>query len=704
MKIFAATAFLLFSFSAFAQNPQTTPSQTATEDDEIVRISSELVLVDALVLNKEGKQVTDLTAEDFEVLQDGKSQKITNFAYVKNDRSDASQTSPETSSKNKKDKNSLPVPPVNLRANRGRIITFVIDDGNCLATIYGIGNIRDAIKKFIDEQMQPDDKVAIYRTRGGSSLMQMYTSNKEVLRRILNKVVWLPSGCESAFEAQKYNNTVPESRQDAEFRNANENRARENQVIGTIGVMGFVIDRLKNLPERKVVFLLSEGIVANFGTRANDALRELVDKASRASVVVNAFSAKALDIPGFLSAQDDVSPGITGGTDLTIGASADKIEEERALSAGLAYLSYSTGGTFIRNMNDLTGEIKRILDTEKGYYLLGYQPDEETFKGRSFHRLEIRLKRPGLTISSRKGFFGRADQKTAVKNKSAESPLFQAISSPLRENGMDIRLTTLVGSEAREGNFIRALIHIKGADLTFTDEADGVKKVVLDVVAVALDEKGKVIEEFNRSYPIRIPKQGFETVQRNGLDYTADIPIKKPGFYNFRLAVRDNNSGRLGSAGDYVEIPDLKKTDFMMSGLITTTVTTDGKPLVPKARPVNAAFAPVFTTSIASIRQYAPNSVLAYSYTIYNARLDDATRQPKLTTQVRLFKDGKMLVEGKETPAEIPSLAGASRLENYGLMKLSPEIEPGEYFLQIILRDKIGGKTASQWIDFEIVR
>ena len=704
MKIFAATAFLLFSFSAFAQNPQTTPSQTATEDDEIVRISSELVLVDALVLNKEGKQVTDLTAEDFEVLQDGKPQKITNFAYVKNDRSDASQTSPETSSKNKKDKNSLPVPPVNLRANRGRIITFVIDDGNCLATIYGIGNIRDAIKKFIDEQMQPDDKVAIYRTRGGSSLMQMYTSNKEVLRRILNKVVWLPSGCESAFEAQKYNNTVPESRQDAEFRNANENRARENQVIGTIGVMGFVIDRLKNLPERKVVFLLSEGIVANFGTRANDALRELVDKASRASVVVNAFSAKALDIPGFLSAQDDVSPGITGGTDLTIGASADKIEEERALSAGLAYLSYSTGGTFIRNMNDLTGEIKRILDTEKGYYLLGYQPDEETFKGRSFHRLEIRLKRPGLTISSRKGFFGRADQKTAVKNKSAESPLFQAISSPLRENGMDIRLTTLVGSEAREGNFIRALIHIKGADLTFTDEADGVKKVVLDVVAVALDEKGKVIEEFNRSYPIRIPKQGFETVQRNGLDYTADIPIKKPGFYNFRLAVRDNNSGRLGSAGDYVEIPDLKKTDFMMSGLITTTVTTDGKPLVPKARPVNAAFAPVFTTSIASIRQYAPNSVLAYSYTIYNARLDDATRQPKLTTQVRLFKDGKMLVEGKETPAEIPSLAGASRLENYGLMKLSPEIEPGEYFLQIILRDKIGGKTASQWIDFEIVR
>jgi VWFA-related protein len=725
MKIFVSTAFLFFSIlltvGVSAQNPQTTPppkpaNEQKPDESEIVRISSELVLVDALVLDKAGKQVTDLTAEDFEVWQDGKPQKITNFTYINSDQP-AMQTAVTNSSKIKSEKKPLPVPPISLRSNRGRVITFVIDDGNCLATIEGTSNIRNAVKKFINEQMQPDDKVAIYRTRGGSSLLQMYTSNKEVLKRVVDKVIWLPSACGTSFDPKRDNSTMNvgppsersgaatfESKEDKEFREANENRERENQVIGSVGVLGFVIDRLKNLPERKVVFLLSEGIFANFGTRANDALRELADKATRASVVVNTLSAKGVSVPGFLSAQDEVLPGITGGVDQTIAATADRIEEERALNAGLAYLSYTTGGKFVSNQNYLDNEIKEILDTEKGYYLLGYQPDDETFKGKGFHRIEVRLKRPELKISSRKGFYGRADAKTATKGKTAESPLYQAISSPLRENGMDIRLTTLVGSDAKEGGFIRAIFHVKGPDLTFIDEADGVKRVVLDVVAVALDEKGKVIEEFNRSYPIRIPKQGVQTVMQNGLDYSTDIPIKKSGFYSFRLAVRDSNSKRLGSAGDFVEVPDLKKADFLMSALITTTVTNDGKPLLPKSRPVDAAFTPVFVNSIPSIRQYTAGSVLAYSYNIYNAKLDAATRQPKLTRQIRVFKNGKLLIEGKETPVEPVAPSDMARIESYGFMKLNADIEPGEYFLQVVVRDTIANKTTSQWIDFEIVR
>jgi VWFA-related protein len=711
MKLFVSAAFLFFSvflsIDVDAQNP--TPEQT-TDESEVVRVSSDLVLVDALVLDKSGKQVTDLTPDDFELFQDGKPQKITNFTYVNSENPPA--TIAAGSSKTKTDKKSLPVPPVSLRAGRGRIITFVVDDGNCLATIEGTSNIRNAVKKFIDEQMLPDDRVAIYRTRGGSSLLQMYTSNKEALRRVVDKVIWLPSGCGTAFDPYRENSIANGNQtagtlgnpNDKDARKSNEDRERQNRVIGSIGVLGFVIDRLKNLPERKVVFLLSEGILANFGTRANDALRELADKATRASVVVNTVNAKALQEPGFLSAQDEVLPGITGGADQTTQLRADREEEERALGAGLAYLSYTTGGRYVSNQNYLEKQIKEILDAEKGYYLLGYQPDDETFKGKDFHRIEIRLKRPELKVSSRKGFYGRADVKNAVKSKTAESPLYQAISSPLRENGMDIRLTTLVGGDSKSGNYIRAIFHVKGQDLTFTDEADGAKRVVLDVVAVALDEKGKPVEEFNRSYPIRIPKQGVETVMRNGLDYSTDIPVQKPGFYSFRLAVRDNNSKRLGSAGDFVEIPDPKKTDLFMSGLITTAVTNDGKPLLPKSRPVDAAFTPVFMNSIPSIRQYSAGAALAYSFSVSNAAPDSSTKQPKLTRQIRVFKNGKPLIEGKETPVEIAGGSDASHVESYGFMKLNPDIEPGEYFLQIIVRDTIANKITSQWIDFEIVR
>ena len=297
MKSLLLPVFVLFFFSlsisVFAQNPQTTPTpkpadEQTDEDKEIVRISSQLVLVDALVLDKDGKQVTDLSAEDFELFQDGKPQKIINFAYVDSGKSDAT-TLPKT----KPDKKSLPVPPISVRSNQGRVITFVIDDGNCLATPEGLEIARDAMRKFINEQMLPDDKVAIYRTRGGSSLLQLYSSNKEVLKRIVSKVNWFPSACGSAFDPAKINSNFRsqsnsgtpgqgtfENESDKQFRKDRENNERENQVVGTVGVLNFVVERLKNLPQRKLVFFISEGIPIPFASRALDVLREVADKAS----------------------------------------------------------------------------------------------------------------------------------------------------------------------------------------------------------------------------------------------------------------------------------------------------------------------------------------------------------------------------------------------------------------------------------------
>src|ERR1044072_8040390 len=66
-----------------AQNPSQTQTQTSDDKDDVVKITTNLVQVDAVV-TKDGKQVTDLTADDFEILQDGKRQTITSFAYISN--------------------------------------------------------------------------------------------------------------------------------------------------------------------------------------------------------------------------------------------------------------------------------------------------------------------------------------------------------------------------------------------------------------------------------------------------------------------------------------------------------------------------------------------------------------------------------------------------------------------------------------------
>jgi VWFA-related protein len=685
----------LFSISIFGQEPS--PLATPPEDNP-VKITTSLIQLDVVVTDKDGKPVTDLKPEDFKILQDGKPQAVTSLSYVN------SQTAERTSIRGKeKDAKKIISPPANVRTKPGRIVTFVLDDGNCMATVSGTFNMLASMKKFVDEQMLPDDRVGIYRTKGGTSLLQLYTSNKEVLLKKIAKINLLtPGSCGSAFDPTHDESTLKdgvsfESDRDKNFKADANAEQRENQVIGTIGVLNFVIERLRNIPQRKIVFLLSEGIIADTDTRTRDALRSLADKAARSSVVINTMSSKGLTIPGMITSEDDIRPSQTDQV------RADRIKEEAELNNGLSYLAYATGGSFVHDRNFLENEIRKILDAETGYFLVGYEPDDGTFKGKEFHHIEIKLNRTDLRVSSRKGFYGRTDKNSRPIYKSADSALYQAIDSPLQDNGMDMQLTILYGNSAAEGNFIRPIFHISGNDVTLTDEPGGTKKAELDVVAMTLDEKGAVVDEFNRSYTTHIPKEGVDMVRQNGLDFVTDISIKKPGVYSVRVAVRDKASGRLGSGGDFVDISDLKKDKFFISGLITTGVGENSRPIIPEGRPVNAAFSMVPTLSVPSIRQFSKGSVLAYAYTIYNAKIAQPTGKPDLTRQLRLYRDGKLVFDMGERPLATTIWDDPSRIEDFGTLRITDAVAAGEYALQIIVHDKTTDRRSAQWIDFEVV-
>jgi len=119
---------LLFSLllPGFAQTPQatakTTPSnQTTDEKDDVVRITTNLVQVDAVV-TKDGKPVRDLKAEDFEIFEDGHKQTISSFAYISNVGPAPTSRPPET-------KNVPPLPATPLRPNEPRrTMALVVDD------------------------------------------------------------------------------------------------------------------------------------------------------------------------------------------------------------------------------------------------------------------------------------------------------------------------------------------------------------------------------------------------------------------------------------------------------------------------------------------------------------------------------------------------------------------------------------------------
>src|SRR5438105_2052933 len=177
--------------SARAATPTPTPQEESDED--VVRITSNLVQFDAVVTDKQGRPVTDLRPEDFEVYVGGRRQEVTNFSYVTAEPgAPAAQPAPAPPPR-PADKTAPPVPPARLRAGQvRRTVALVVDD---LGTSFeSLAYVRQALKKFVDQQMQPGDLVAIMRTSAGMGALKQFTNDKRLLYRAIQRVRWYPSG------------------------------------------------------------------------------------------------------------------------------------------------------------------------------------------------------------------------------------------------------------------------------------------------------------------------------------------------------------------------------------------------------------------------------------------------------------------------------------------------------------------------------
>jgi VWFA-related protein len=144
--------FVSLLLNAYGQTPQ--------NQDFSIKVGGEEVRIDATVLDRKGRQVTDLTADDFELYQDGKTQKITSCTYVNEYQA---QPSPKPSKTKDLQKNEI-----------RRAIAFVIDP----RSFEEFNDARMALRKFVESQMQPGDMVSIWNLRSGIGSLQRFFSDK----------------------------------------------------------------------------------------------------------------------------------------------------------------------------------------------------------------------------------------------------------------------------------------------------------------------------------------------------------------------------------------------------------------------------------------------------------------------------------------------------------------------------------------------
>jgi len=713
---------------------QQQPQAQKPDEDEVVRITTNLVQVDAIITDRDGKRVTDLKPEEVEISEDGKVQKITNFSYVVTEALAGKTNAAGTA----KDKNAPPIPSARLRPEDiRRTIAVVVDDLGL--SFESTHFVRSALKKFVDEQMQPGDLVAIIRTSGGMGALQQFTSDKRQLYAAIERVRWYGNGrgLVGAFAPLTGGDTsgvMPGSGSDPTAIPEDLDRFREDVLsVGTLGAVSYVVKGLRELPGKKSVLLVSEGFrlintrdLGRSGGRVVDSLRALTDQANRSSVTIYTMDARGLQTLGLTAADN------TGGMrpDQVARAISNRATTFSESQDGLIVLAQGTGGLSIRNNNDLSGGIKRVLEDQRGYYLIGYRPDQSTFDlktgRRQFHRLSLKVTRPGkFVVRMRNGFIGVTDEETRPPQTPVQK-MIGALVSPFGSSGVHLQLTTLFMNDAKTGTVMRSLLHIDARDLTFTDEPDNWHKSVFDVIAVTFGDNGVPIDQVSRSHTVRVRGETYKSVLRDGFVYALIVPVKKPGAYQLRTALRDNETDRIGSASQFVDIPDLKKDRVALSSIVLSGVTAAEykRATLPAGQSANdtssSAPSPANPGAAQSegveegdaqagpaVRHFRQGLVLQYGYLIFNAGVDKTTRQPQLITQVRLVRDGQVVFTGKELPFSTAGQTDLKRLTVGGALQIGSELAPGEYALQVIVSDlsaKEKYRTATQWIDFEIVK
>ena len=97
--------------------------------------------------------------------------------------------------------------------------------------------------------------------------------------------------------------------------------------------------------------------------------------------------------------------------------------------------------------------------------------------------------------------------------------------------------------------------------------------------------------------------------------------------------------------------------------------------------------------------------MLRYGFEIYNAKLDQA-KQPHLQTRIRVFRDGKLILDGKQTPFDLRGQTDLQHLKSAGAIAIGDKLSAGDYILQVIATDELAKakqQIATQFVQFEIV-
>jgi VWFA-related protein len=693
-----------------------------------IGVQSELVELDVVVTDSQDRPVTDLGQESFEVLEDGHPRPITHFAPGFARAPSAAAAPPAGQAPR-------PAAFPEEAAPHVRHLVLAVDDYHLQPE--ELSSVRKALLRFIDSQLGAGDQAVVVAASGSLGALQQFTTDREVLRRAVARLraqnrsfrppVEVPritdyqaelieTGDQDALSlaVEEIMATEPSSRQSVSDQTRNEQRVRTmaRQIVAsnarvtsmTLASLERLVRTLLPVRGRKVVALFSSGFFLGTGRQSSQHdLQVIADAAARSGVAFYTIDARGLiATPGVFDARiggsyknamnPDANPGVR-----------ERIEARAVEAArdGLNALAVDTGGLAFFNRNDLQAPLERVLEDSATYYRLGFEPPTSPRDGR-FHKIEVRVPgHPGLRVRTASGYFAGGSAPAESKAATAAGTegeatrlLSTALNSsyPLRALPVDLA-ADFVGTNA--GDVVVATAWVDATRLPFEAAAEGRESAAFDIVGVVIDENGKTVDQFSDRVELSLTAESKERALHNGLTYRKTLAVP-PGLLQARVAVRADKSGLLGSASQWVEVPNRARAGLSLSSILLVEEGEDPAAAPPGSRGVVSFDRP---RQPEVSRRFPRGGHLDYLLVVYDRGKRGAASPVDVVVESQLLSGSTILTRSAPSPVAAEGLAGLPVTS--GRLRLDA-FAPGDYELRLVVSDRATNATASRSLRFTV--
>ncbi len=522
-----------WSLSVLALFLLTTSWLTAQQGRPRFVTSSNLVLVDVRILDKQGKPVRGLTADDFTILEDGIVQKVGYFREISLpltavERDEGGPGAPAIPSPTPPPSSTKPSAP----ATDKRLLVFLFDLSS--ASLQDIRIMEETGQKFVREQLTPLDSAAVLVLDNGLQMLSDFTSDPDVLTSAFRRLG-------GGNPEQDVSETEEGTGGDTEFV-ADETELALFQTNQQLSAVQSVADAFREVTGRKALVYFSTGLTSR-GIENDEQMRWTIDTCNRANMSVYSIDARglvALSPGGGAQRAGGRGAGVFNG-----GASLDQMSSMIDSQNGLVTLASETGGAALLDDNNLSKLVRQAREDGSHYYMVGYYVPNTATDGR-FRRIEIRTRDKYASVIARKGYYAEKPY-ISLTSSERELKLLKTVVEDLPASELPLAISAEYFPQASEGYEVLPLLSLDYEQLRAISGADGLG---MEIIILARDTTGRACAGLRDNLEIKGRREENEArfVYEN-------LMILPAGQYQLFAYVRDNRTGKMYRAVCSLELP-----------------------------------------------------------------------------------------------------------------------------------------------------